>query len=118
MRVFAKAIFLLAVLALSVSVMAGKGRLGFTVEFTAQRTGFDVKMNHVVVTQVAKDSPAMRAGLMPGDVIERLNGSVVSGQSGRKLFKAMDAIQAGDIVKVTVLRSGKKVDLSMVAGET
>ena len=71
-----------------------------------------------VVIKVRENSPAMRAGLMPGDVVELLNGSAVSGQSGRKLGKEMDAIQAGDIVKMTVLRSGKRVAISMLAGET
>ncbi|HZV39241.1 MAG TPA: hypothetical protein VFF96_10895 [Pseudoxanthomonas sp.] len=51
-------------------------------------------------------------------MIELLNGAVVSGQSGRKLFKTMEAIQAGGMVKMTVLRSGKKVSISMIAEET
>lgn len=52
-------------------------------------------------------------------MIELLNGAVVSGQSGRKLFKTMEAIRAaGDMVKMTVLRSGKKVSISMIAEET
>lgn len=118
MRILLKSLLFLVLLTTSMSAAAGKGRLGFTVDFTAQRTTFDAKMDRVVVTKVGQNSPAIRAGLKPGDVIEALNGSAVSGQSGRKLFKAMNAIQAGDIVKLTVLRSGKKVFISMVAEET
>jgi S1-C subfamily serine protease len=70
------------------------------------------------VTEVRENSPAKRAGLLPGDVIELLNGSVVAGASARKLDKDMGSVQAGDTVKMTVLRSGKKVAISMVAGET
>jgi S1-C subfamily serine protease len=118
MRVLLKSLFVLALLAASLSaVAAGKAYLGFTVHYTLKRTAFDAKLDRVVVTRVRENSPAMRAGLMPGDVIELLNGSVVSGASGRKLDNEMSAVQAGDIVKMTVLRSGKKVAISIVAGK-
>ncbi|MBZ4187221.1 PDZ domain-containing protein [Thermomonas sp. RSS23] len=119
MRVLLKALFVLAFLAASMPTEAGKVLLGFTVHYTVkQATAFDAKLDRVVVTKVKEKSPAMRAGLMPGDVIELLNGAVVSGNSARKLDKEMSAIQARDIVKMTVLRSGKRVAISMVAGET
>ena len=118
MKVFLKSLLALAFLAASMSAAAGKGHLGFTVHYTLKRSAFDAKLDRVVVTKVKQNSPAMRAGLMPGDVIEFLNGSVVAGASARKLDKEMWAIQAGDTVKMTVLRSGKKVAISMVAGET
>ena len=119
MRVLLKVLFLLAFLAASMPTAAGKARLGFTVHYTVKNaTAFDAKLDRVVVTKVRESSPAMRAGLMPGDVIELLNGSVVSGASARKLDKEMNAIQAGDVLKMSVLRSGKKVAISMVAGET
>ena len=109
MRVLLKALFLLAFLAASMPTAAGKARLGFTVHYTVKNaTAFDAKLDRVVVTKVRESSPAMRAGLMPGDVIELLNGSVVSGASARKLDKEMNAIQAGDVLKMSVLRSGKK----------
>ena len=118
MKVFLKSLLALAFLAASMSAAAGKGHLGFTVHYTLKRSAFDAKLDRVVVTKVRESSPAMRAGLMPGDVIELLNGSVVSGASARKLDKEMNAIQAGDVLKMSVLRSGKKVAISMVAGET
>ncbi|MBZ0087712.1 MAG: PDZ domain-containing protein [Thermomonas sp.] len=68
------------------------------------------------INGVEKDSPAIRAGLMSGDIIESLNGMTVTGQSGRKLFKAMAAIRTGDSVRMTVLRGGKRLSVSMVAG--
>ena len=86
--------------------------------YTLKRSAFDAKLDRVIVTEVRENSPAKRAGLLPGDVIELLNGSVVAGASARKLDKEMGAVQAGDTVKMTVLRSGKKVAISMVAGET
>ena len=113
-----KCLLSLILLAVPAAALAAKGRLGFTVDFTAQRTTFDATMSRVVVTQVGENSPAMRAGLLPGDVIEVVNGASVAGQSGRKFFKAMDAIQAGDVVKITVLRSGKTFSISIVAEES
>ena len=119
MRVLLKALFLLAFLAASMPTVAGKARLGFTVHYTVKNaTAFDAKLDRVVVTKVRENSPAMRAGLMPGDVIELLNGSVVSCASALMLVKEMNAIQVGDVLKMTVQRSGKKVAISMVAVET
>lgn len=60
----------------------------------------------------------MRAGLKSGDVIEVLNGAVVLGGSARELNKEMNAVKGGDMVKMTVLRAGKKVVISIIAGET
>ena len=117
MRVLKSLLFLI-LLAIPAAALAGKGRLGFTVDFTAQRTAFDATMSRVVVTQVGENSPAMRAGLQAGDEIEVLNGASVAGQSGRKFFKEMDAIQAGVVVKMTVLRSGKTFSISIVAEES
>ena len=119
MRVPLKALLVVALLAASMPITAGKASLGFTVHYTVKHaTAFDAKIDRVVVIKVKEKSPAMRAGLMQGDVVELLNGSVVSGQSARKLGKTMDAIQAGDVVKMMVLRSGKRVAISILAGET
>ena len=118
MKVLIKSLLVVVLLAISMSAAAGKGHLGFTVHYTLKRSAFDARLDRVVVTNVKDKSPAMRAGLMPGDVIELLNGSVVAGASARKLDKEMNAVRAGDTVKMTVLRSGKKVAISMVAGET
>ena len=118
MKVLLKSLLVMVLLAISMSAAAGKGHLGFTVHYTLKRSAFDAKLDRVVVTKVKEKSPAMRAGLMPGDVIELLNGSVVAGASARKLDKEMNSVRAGDTVKMTVLRSGKKVAISIVAGET
>ena len=118
MKVLIKSLMVVVILAISMSAAAGKGHLGFTVHYTLKRSAFDAKLDRVVVTNVKDKSPAMRAGLIPGDVIEILNGSVVAGASARKLDKEMNAVRAGDTVNMTVLRSGKKVAISMVAGET
>ena len=118
MKGFLKSLLFLALLATSMSAAAGKGHLGFTVHYTLKRSAFDAKLDRVIVTEVRENSPAKSAGLLPGDVIELLNGSVVAGASARKLDRDMGAVQAGDTVKMTVLRSGKKVAISMVAGET
>lgn len=118
MKVLFKSLIVLVLLATSMSVSAKGGYLGFTVHYTLKRSAFDAKLDRVVVTKVKENSPAMRAGLKPGDVIESLNDSFVAGASARKMDKQMSGLQAGDVVKMTVLRSGKKVAISMVAGET
>lgn len=111
-----KFLLMLMLFVASMAVAAGQGRLGLTLSFTAQRTTFDAKMERLVITGVEKNSPAMQAGLKPGDVIESMNGRVVTGQSGRNLFKAMGVIRTGDTVTMIVLRAGKRFAVSMVAG--
>jgi S1-C subfamily serine protease len=118
MKYLLKSLLAVALLAVSMNVTAGKGHLGFTVQYALQRSAFSAKLDRVIVTKVDGDSPAMRAGLRPGDVIEVLNGSVVPGGPARKLDKEMSAVQVGDIVKMTVLRSGKRVAINIIAGET
>ena len=118
MKGLLKSLLISVLLATSISAAAGKGHLGFTVHYTLERSAFSARLDRVVVTKVDENSPAKRAGLQPGDVIEVLNGSVVAGASARKLDAEMGAIEAGETVKMTVLRSGKKVAISMIAGET
>ena len=108
------AAFLLATL-LAFSVHAAQGKLGFTVDATFDRKVLDADIKQVVVTQVAPASPAQRAGLQVGDVLEQLNGKPLMGSSARTFFGAMGDIEPGDKVALVVRRAGKPVTLVLVA---
>lgn len=58
-----------------------------------------------VVRTVAGDSPAADAGLEPGDLITAIDGEVVDGPQA--LVEAVSARQPGDVITLTVTRSGE-----------
>lgn len=94
---------------------ARDGRLGFTVDLTADRTLLDAKLKRLVVTNVAPASPAENAGLKVGDVLEQLNGEPVAGSSGRKFFSTMGKVKPGNKVVLTVRREDKSLRLTLIA---
>jgi S1-C subfamily serine protease len=100
---------------LSLSAHAAQGKLGFTVDAKFDRKVLDADITHVVVTVVAPASPAARAGLQVGDVVQQLNGRPLVGSSARKFFGDMGNVKPGDKVALVVLRAGKPVALVLVA---
>ncbi len=68
-----------------------------------------------IVTQVSPDSPASRAGLRNGDVIERLNGKPML--SSGTLQVAVAAVPPGTKVQLGILRDGKSQALDLTVGE-
>jgi serine protease Do len=69
----------------------------------------------VVVAQVEPGSPAASAGLRTGDILLEYNGQPVN--SMRDLSLAVAATRAGTPSKLTVLRQGQQVALSVRVGE-
>jgi serine protease Do len=65
----------------------------------------------VVIDQVADKSPAAKAGLKKGDVIQKLAGRTVTNRFDveRALWNSV----AGDKIEATVLRDGKETQLAM-----
>src|SRR5258705_710416 len=64
----------------------------------------------VGITQIAKDSPAEKAGLQKGDVILRIDGENVT--SVRKLNRLVSEIAPDQTVKVAISRNGSQQELS------
>src|SRR5690606_34710991 len=63
-----------------------------------------------VVTRVASDSPAARAGLRPGDVITALGGQRVA--DARDLRSIESRSRTGATLALDVVRDGRKLALS------
>jgi hypothetical protein len=64
---------------------------------------------------VRPDSPADKGGMKTGDVIVEFGGTAV-----KDLYSYTDALyahQPGDVVKVVVMRDGKRVELSITLGK-
>lgn len=106
-----------AALLLAMAVPVSAARLGFEASFEGQRSGLDAELSQVVVTKVLDDSPAERGGLRLGDVIEQMNGAPVAGRSSRDFYRSMSSLQPGETVVLTVLRSGDRLTVRLVAEE-
>ena len=60
------------------------------------------------------DSPAAKAGLQPGDVIQAVNGTKIA--NPRELAVNVASIQPGQEAQLTVLRDGKTKDVTVKVG--
>ena len=87
-------------------VLIPRGGLGVAVE----ESGRSVK-----VTAVLDGSPAAKAGLKVGDVIERVEDKRV--RTIKAAFDAMGTVKPGDKVTLNVRRDGQALDLKITAGE-
>ncbi len=72
------------------------------------------KDGYIEIVRVYPDSPAEKAGLQADDYIVGVNGTAVSGESGKTLNEAVQLIQGedGTDVTLTVLRDGSTLDLT------
>jgi hypothetical protein len=85
---------------------SGRGMLGVMTE--AVRTA-QPPARQVVITDVVPDSPAQRAGLVPGDTIVRINGLAATAQVMGSPF------EPGDTVVLSIRRGGSERDVTLVA---
>ena len=70
------------------------------------REGMDYKGQGVLITRVAPDSPAERAGMRKGDIVVSLNSRSV--QSPDELSRQIRDARVGQDVKITVVRDGSR----------
>ena len=95
-----------------------RGWIGVTIqELTpelSQKFGLK-KANGALVSDVAKDSPAAKAGIMRGDIILEFNGKGVKDVSTLRNMVAQS--KAGSEISVKILRSGKEYTVKMVIVE-
>ena len=68
-----------------------------------------------IVAQVTPDSPASRAGLKNGDVIDTLNGEKI--ENGSALQVAVSEIAPGTTIELGVLRNGSSQTVNVKVGE-
>jgi len=77
--------------------------------------GFKVTQDTgVVIIQVEKDSPAAKAGLQPGDIIQKVGGKSV--KSAAQVQQEVEASTVGADLTVEVKRQGKTAKLNVRPG--
>ena len=67
----------------------------------------------VTVAEVAKDSPAAKAGLKSGDVVLAVNGYDLSDSESRAMCASKASCKVGSTVAYTVDRAGKTKELKV-----
>ncbi len=88
----------------SAQVQSAPGWLGIAMEKSKGPPG-------VVVTHVIKSSPAMKAGLLEGDRVVKIDGGAISLPS--EISARVAAKGAGKVLAVQALRAGKTIDVSV-----
>jgi Do/DeqQ family serine protease len=68
----------------------------------------------VLVVKVVPNSPAAKAGIRAGDVIQKLNGQAVTDATG--VQEAVDSSQIGGEVRLELRRNGQNVNLAVKPG--
>jgi len=80
------------------------------------RRGLDLDVRDgVLISGVADDSPAARAGVEDGDVIVEFNGKAVSDPD--ELSDLVSQLDPGKKVKIVVVRDGKRKTIKLKVGE-
>lgn len=86
--------------------------VGVIVFTLVHATGYPQSNDHIRITSVVKDSPAVTAGLQPGDVILSANGEDLTFSSRRLTDIARQS--AGQPVKLVVERGSATLNLTVV----
>ena len=90
----------------------------FTEETNSEYVGIGVYLtnnkadNTILVVGIMKAAPALDAGMQAGDIIEKVNDIVYTGDQLDDAIKILKG-EEGTNVKVTVLRDGKEIDLTI-----
>ena len=73
----------------------------------------------IEIIRVYADSPAERGGARVGDIVKTINGVAASGKNAQTLSEAANRMRGkeGEILKLTVLREGKELNLEMEHAE-
>jgi serine protease Do len=94
-----------------------RGWLGVTVqqldEKLAQGLGLE-NADGALISDVVKGDPADKAGIKAGDVVIAINGKTI--KDNRELINVIGSYEPGAKVAVTVIRDGKKKDISVKLG--
>ncbi len=86
-----------------------RGRLGVYVQDLTPElaTAFGMAQREgAVISQIAEDSPAQKAGLKPGDIIIGINGKQVSNSSDLRNYIGL--LRAGQNISMQIVRNSKK----------
>ena len=96
-----------------------RGLLGITTQDLTPELvkAFALKSQHgAVVSRVEAGSPAEKAGLEPGDIIQAINGQEIKGGSSQ-IRNAVGLLQIGDTANIDILRGEERKTLQATLGK-
>lgn len=101
----------------SATAATGMGYLGLILspEVIAIDAGLGTSLIGAYVTELDPESPAVVAGLTPGDVITALNGVNLS--TPRQLLDQIRALTPGTVINLTLLRNGQLAQMNVTIGK-
>ena len=88
-----------------------RGWLGVSVQDIAPAPG---RPAGVAIAAVERTGPAARGGLRAGDLVYAVNGDRVD--SSRGLIRAVAAVPPGQLVRLSVVRQGREVEIPVTVG--
>ena len=94
-----------------------RGWMGVSIQALSEELaeGFKLDKPHgALISSVSENSPAARAGFVPGDVILSFNGQSID--TVRELPRVVAESKAGDRVPVVIWRDGKKKTMTLTVG--
>lgn len=91
-----------------------RGWLGIDVEVLVNRDGTGLLRQALVVSALAPEGPAARAGMQVGDVISAIEGETVT--DGRVAMHRIARLRPGEVVSITVERGSSAIQLQTVVG--
>lgn len=80
-----------------------------TAQFRQQHSGANI--SGALVKSVEKDSPAQRAGMLPGDVITQIGSQQIT--DNKQVISLVAESAVDDILKISVWRNGKIVQMQL-----
>jgi len=91
-----------------------RGWLGVSVEPVGVPRADGKPGQALVVVEVAENSPAQKAGVLPGDLITHIDGEPV--RDGRMTMLRIAMLRPGDSVDIAILRGEQSMELRAVVG--
>lgn len=90
---------------------ANLGILYVSSKVLLSNSAVEAGLEGLVVTEVKTGSPANRAGILPGDLIVRLDSHQVSADAS--LLTLLSEYKSGDVVNMEVVRNTQRLQLSI-----
>lgn len=91
-----------------------RGWLGVSVEPVVALLGQGSRGQALAVIEVAPDSPAAKAGVLPGDLITHIDGEPV--KDGRLTMHRIALLRPGDSVDIALQRNQQSLELRAIVG--